>query len=435
MSRVDSKGCLLFLMKTGRLPFEAEWHDKDGADDDDASAHVNTDSFAPTVRLHFLDIQPASSMCDVIHCEFAGRSTAGAKRRPLECGQQGSRESSADRFARFFVGEKADGPPRLVRALPRMCGSAGDCALINQHVVALTRRTELLDHPFWTQTACPARTLPPQPVWQDMVNQLEERQLLKPLWLPSDASLACLHEVNTPGPSTTAEEKSALLQRTPTSLELLQPTAPVAQETPAKSDTFDSHITHDRTNGTKSASKRSDVTQLLLTERVEEPPDAMMQLLLHPSDLQIKPIMGNKTIEVIEPMRVNAQTLPFTPVAAKHICNFEQPRIEEHLTTVYRAMLNQHNKAIDRNIIAYLCAIVASPEVANVVINSRLMTALLRAVKRSRTPSTKVAITTLVAGCIRHATYIHPDGNGKDEDLVPSLNALLQDPDGTTRRR
>jgi hypothetical protein len=48
-------------MKTGRLPFEAEWqpssmHDKDGGDDDDANAHVNLDSFVPVVRVSCLRI-------------------------------------------------------------------------------------------------------------------------------------------------------------------------------------------------------------------------------------------------------------------------------------------------------------------------------------------------------------------------------------------
>lgn len=47
-------GCLLFLMKTGRLPFEADFHpsssqDKEGGEDDDA--HINLDAFIPMVHL------------------------------------------------------------------------------------------------------------------------------------------------------------------------------------------------------------------------------------------------------------------------------------------------------------------------------------------------------------------------------------------------
>ena len=62
-------------------------------------------------------------------------------------------------------------------------------------------------------------------------------------------------------------------------------------------------------------------------------------LLLHPSDSQVKPIVGNKAIETIESIDFNEAALPFeSMVGADRLDNMPQSDLEVHLTQVYKAL-------------------------------------------------------------------------------------------------
>jgi len=62
-------------------------------------------------------------------------------------------------------------------------------------------------------------------------------------------------------------------------------------------------------------------------------------LLQHPSDIQIKPIVGNKNIESsLEKFAFKETSLPFVSYACDSISKHTQTELEAHLTIVYKAL-------------------------------------------------------------------------------------------------
>ena len=62
-------------------------------------------------------------------------------------------------------------------------------------------------------------------------------------------------------------------------------------------------------------------------------------LLQHPSDIQIKPIVGNKNIESsLEKFAFKETSLPFVSYACDSISKHAQTELEAHLTIVYKAL-------------------------------------------------------------------------------------------------
>ena len=62
-------------------------------------------------------------------------------------------------------------------------------------------------------------------------------------------------------------------------------------------------------------------------------------LLQHPSDIQIKPIVGNKNIESsLEKFAFKDTSLPFVSYACDSISKHTQTELEAHLTIVYKAL-------------------------------------------------------------------------------------------------
>lgn len=198
-------------------------------------------------------------------------------------------------------------------------------------------------------------------------------------------------------------------------------------------------------------------------------------LLMHSSDTQVKPIVGNKAIDVVEKVPFKAAALPFSYLDATEIGKLNASELEGHLTLIYKA-LQKANLEANRStlagaqvterthMLAYLCAIAPSAEVANIVLNTNFLQLLLRLVKgpeqkpssagagdrnaalsragsaasarvgsaqsssSSSATGLRVAAATVLASMLRYATFIqHPSAKNKDEHLLPVLIGILKD--------
>lgn len=110
---------------------------------------------------------------------------------------------------------------------------------------------------------------------------------------------------------------------------------------------------------------------------------ATSSVLLHPSELQVKPIVGNKLIENIDGFDYSPSTLSFDSSNPEALNSMSASDIESHLTIVYKALhktavtaqsaavTSATNQALsDRvNILKYLCAICSSAEVSHLSLN------------------------------------------------------------------
>jgi hypothetical protein len=62
-------------------------------------------------------------------------------------------------------------------------------------------------------------------------------------------------------------------------------------------------------------------------------------LIVHPSDLQVKPIVGNKAIEIIDVLPFKASSLPCKPLSLEEVAKLSQTDLEAHLTVLYKSLL------------------------------------------------------------------------------------------------
>lgn len=62
-------------------------------------------------------------------------------------------------------------------------------------------------------------------------------------------------------------------------------------------------------------------------------------LIVHPSDLQVKPIVGNKAIEIIDVPPFKASGLPCKPLSLEEVAKLSQSDLEAHLTVLYKSLL------------------------------------------------------------------------------------------------
>ena len=96
------------------------------------------------------------------------------------------------------------------------------------------------------------------------------------------------------------------------------------------------------------------------------------QLIIHNSDNQVKPIIGNKDIEKIQEVSYNPENLTVQPWDHERIvAKIDSQEIETHLGDVYQA-LAANNSTINEKLNAffYFESIIQNSNVSNRLINS-----------------------------------------------------------------
>ena len=204
--------------------------------------------------------------------------------------------------------------------------------------------------------------------------------------------------------------------------------------------------------------------QMIPIEKTEE--FAACKLVVHPIDQQVKPIVGNKAIEVIDVPPFKGSTLPCKALSADDISKLSQTDLEAHLTQLYKALHKATSSSASSsssssgsneklNILAYLCTIAPSAEVANVVLNTHFLPLILRLIRPNSSGSShghrggsrmgvsstasnssllaapamqaRLLATTVLAMMIRFATFILPPNDDKAEHIIPVLISVLRE--------
>jgi len=208
---------------------------------------------------------------------------------------------------------------------------------------------------------------------------------------------------------------------------------------------------------------------------------SVLQLILHTSDTQVKPIVGNKAIEVIEKITIKSGVLPITILSLDEVSGLSTAELESHLSQVYKMLLknsglpsqqassasviNNSSVALTERakILSYLNTIALSADVANIVLNTHFLSLLLRLLKsptesgstiqRARSAvgntglsstmtrpgsgssapnlianSVKTLLASSLAVMLRYATFIQPPNvKTRDDHILPVLVSMLRD--------
>ena len=206
-----------------------------------------------------------------------------------------------------------------------------------------------------------------------------------------------------------------------------------------------------------------------------------LQLILHTSDTQVKPIVGNKAIEVIEKITIKSGVLPITILTLDEVSGLATAELESHLSQVYKLLLknsglpslqassasviNNSSAALTERakILSYLNTIALSADVANIVLNTHFLSLILRLLKsstesggtvqRARSAggntglsttltrpgsgssapnlianSVKALLASSLAVMLRYATFIQPPNvKTRDDHILPVLVSMLRD--------
>ncbi len=88
--------------------------------------------------------------------------------------------------------------------------------------------------------------------------------------------------------------------------------------------------------------------------------------MIHHSDTTVKPIIGNKDIEIHEEATYNKSCLPFDALTAEEFSLIiDKPESEEVLSTIYQAIVNKSSLTYVINILSYFETIITQANVAN----------------------------------------------------------------------
>lgn len=234
-------------------------------------------------------------------------------------------------------------------------------------------------HPFWAPKVCSRPTnLPSQPAFEAYLKRLEELEA---------AREAHQYEAKRDGAGKSiidvpviASQSSQASQQSPSPV---PSTVSIVAASPAKTvPATPSRV--DRETATVAASAGS--------------------LLMCAHDSQVRPIVNNRAIEVIERPPFKASALPCAPITIQQVSGMLPTELEAHLTKIYKALhkamagcvancevvagpasaaqAQQQQVQIyaDKmgSLLGYLCSLAPSPDIANVVMNTQFLKVLLR---------------------------------------------------------
>ncbi len=139
-------------------------------------------------------------------------------------------------------------------------------------------------------------------------------------------------------------------------------------------------------------------------------------VMLHPTDKIIKPIIGNKMIEVLIPTTFSKNKLPFQcwrlDKIKEHCRSNNMKLMENYLLVIYSLMEQYHSRKDSSdednllNVLNYFETIILDKEVANNIINTSFTTLLISILNGSRSEVIKLRVCCIIAFLIRYSTVI-----------------------------
>ena len=195
-----------------------------------------------------------------------------------------------------------------------------------------------------------------------------------------------------------------------------------------------SHGQAHQTLGTNSTALRS-ATPSAQGKASKVPHKPIEQLIIHNSDNQVKPIIGNKEIEKVQEVSFNPENLTFQPWEAERItAKIDSQEIETHLGDVYQALAASNSTINEKlNALFYFESIIINSNVSNRLINSAFMNLLVKMLKSIKTPGIKSRLCSVVGLLIRHSTVI--ENELAESEICPQLVETMKEKNEKVRRK
>eukprot|EP00753_Platysulcus_tardus_P012734 PLAT3529.3.p1 GENE.PLAT3529.3~~PLAT3529.3.p1 ORF type:complete len:1349 (-),score=673.98 PLAT3529.3:46-4092(-) len=147
------------------------------------------------------------------------------------------------------------------------------------------------------------------------------------------------------------------------------------------------------------------------------------QLLFIPSDVSVKPIVGNTSIEPAERLHFRSTQLPVTAAAADELISWPQPKLEAFFTKLYNALSRPASSAQRLHVLGFFATLCPSAKLANMLVNSSLITLFMRLLRESSS-ALRLRLLVVIGLLFRHATFI--SGETCNGGLTAQLLELLR---------
>jgi hypothetical protein len=136
-------------------------------------------------------------------------------------------------------------------------------------------------------------------------------------------------------------------------------------------------------------------------------------IMIHPTDKIIKPIIGNKVIEIIPPTNFHKNKLNFPAWKIdkiKDLCRGENVKVmETYLYNIYTSIDTYYNKNDEEgllNTLSFFEMIIQDKEIANNIINTSFITLFITMLQKSKSDNVKIRTCSIIAFLIRYSTVI-----------------------------
>ncbi|KAL6959067.1 non-specific serine,threonine protein kinase [Sarracenia purpurea var. burkii] len=155
--------------------------------------------------------------------------------------------------------------------------------------------------------------------------------------------------------------------------------------------------------------------------------DDLSQVLWHPSDLSVKPVMPSRKADKV--------SNPSLPIDAIPVLDFvKMPK--DQLDTVNNRIITilNGNTAISekQNVIRYLEMLSFNADAANILTNGPIMLVLIKMLRQSKASALRVQLASLMGLLIRHSNFI--DDDLANSGILASLTDGLRDKQDKVRR-
>ncbi|KEG12095.1 protein kinase [Trypanosoma grayi] len=134
-------------------------------------------------------------------------------------------------------------------------------------------------------------------------------------------------------------------------------------------------------------------------------------LLVHPSDAHIRPLVMNSRIERFVEQKYNPDALGFEAPSRSDLKTFNEQQQAQFITTIYRTLSSSSLGFEEKlNVLFYFEIVCTDASIANFIVNSSVMMLCLKMASQRKAPSSYRATAASIMGIlVRHATYIHTD--------------------------
>ncbi|KAH7843312.1 hypothetical protein Vadar_015091 [Vaccinium darrowii] len=155
--------------------------------------------------------------------------------------------------------------------------------------------------------------------------------------------------------------------------------------------------------------------------------DDISQVLWHPSDLSVKPVMPSRKAD-----KAPIPCLPFDAVPVSDFMKMPKDQLDTVSTKIVSFLDGKATIGEKQNVIRYLELLSSNADAANILTNGPIMRVLVKMFRQSKASALRVQLASLIGLLIRHSTSI--DEDLANSGILASLTDGLRDKQEKVRR-